>query len=76
MRFQLTGDWPCDGGANLIPVGTILDRDRWGSLPWPPPINAAALDQAAYDLLLQHYPYNRILTAGEGIIRHGDPKPK
>ncbi len=33
----------------------------------PPPVNAAAMDQEAYDELRKHYPANRILIAGENI---------
>jgi hypothetical protein len=77
MIFQLTGcGWPIEGGAKLVPVNTILDRASWQwngvDLPWPPPINAVALDQAAYDELLLHYPANRILTANPEIVRTGD----
>jgi hypothetical protein len=80
MRFMLGEPWPCSGGAMLIPAGTILDSDDWSwngvALTWPPPINAIALDQSAYDELLRHYPYNRIQARQDaGIDRHGDPKP-
>jgi hypothetical protein len=81
MRFGLSGPWPVQGGAMLIPAGTILDRDDWKfngvALTWPPPMNAVAMDQDAYDALLKHYEYFRILTRPDaGINRHGDPKPK
>lgn len=77
MIFQLTHHgWPIEGGAKLIPVGTLLDHADWQwngtPLPWPPPINAIALDQAAYDTLLQFHPYYLILTANDAIDRHGD----
>jgi hypothetical protein len=81
MRFQLANHgWPIAGGL-LIPEGTILDRDDWSwngaALTWPPPINAIALDQSAYDELLRHYPYFRIQSRPDaGINRHADPKPK
>jgi hypothetical protein len=35
----------------------------------PPPVNAAAMDQEAYDLLRLTYPANQILIAGENINR-------
>ncbi len=76
-RYQLTGHgWPIEGGAKLVPVGTILDTEDWTwngtTLPWPPPVNAMALDQESYDELARHYDYFRILTAGD-INRHADP---
>ena len=78
MRFQLTNHgWPIRGGAVLIPTGTVLDRADWKyagwDLPWPPPVNAIALDQEGYDEMLKHYERHRILTAGD-IERHADPK--
>ena len=76
MKFQLMGDWPCRGGAMLVPTGTVLDFDNWKwcgmPLPWPVPPNVIALDQAAYDELLSRYPYNQILSA-PGVDRTGDP---
>jgi len=75
-RYQLTGAWPIEGGAKLVPVGTILDTEDWtwngATLPWLPPVNAMALDQESYDELAGHYDYFRILTAGD-INRHADP---
>ena len=75
-RYQLTGAWPIEGGAKLVPVGTVLDTEEWTwngvALPWPPPVNALALDQEAYDALLRHYLYWQLLSAG-GVQRHGDP---
>jgi len=76
-RFQLCQHaWPIEGGAKLVPVGTMLDRDDWqwnGSpLPWPPPVNAMALDQEAYDALLRHYLYWQVVSV-DGVRRHGDP---
>jgi hypothetical protein len=82
MKFLLMGGWAV--GARLIPAGAILDHappnaDReegldyegvW--LPLPAPVNAQALDQAAYDHLLAHYPYH-VIASAPGIIRHGDP---
>ncbi len=82
MKFQLLAPgWPVKGGAVLVPAGTILDRADWQwlgiALPWPPPINAMALDQEAYDELLKHHwsDAHRLMTpAGGGINRHGDFK--
>src|SRR5262245_54371312 len=78
MRFQLTKDWPV--GQFAVPTGTQLTFDPDGywngvRLPLPAPVNAQALDQAAYDHLLANYPYYVILT-GPGVVRHGDPKAK
>jgi hypothetical protein len=72
MKFQLVNHgWPINGGAMLIPTGTMLDGLDWKwqgvALPMPPPVNAAAMDQEAYDELRKHDPANRILIAGENI---------
>ena len=61
MIFQLANHgWPIEGGGTLIPVGSLLDHADWqwngAPLPWPPPVNAVALDQSAYDTLLQFHP--------------------
>jgi hypothetical protein len=80
MKYQLVHHgWPIEGGAKLIPVGTVLDGDDWtwqgSTLPQPPPINCIALDQSAYDELLKHYPYypHLILSGPDVLRRHGDP---
>ena len=66
MRFQLVSNgWPVNGGATVIPVGSILDSKDWHwngtKLPWPPPLNALCLDnearnamRAAYNSHLHH----------------------
>jgi hypothetical protein len=79
MRFQLAQhDWPCS--AVTVPVGTMLDKEDWtyagAPLPWPPPVNALALDQEAYDFLLAIYPYYQVLSVPHSgdVVRHGDPK--
>jgi hypothetical protein len=58
MRFQITQHgWPV--GAHLIDVGTIIEGPGFRNpitglpLPTPLPINARALDQAAYDQLCE-----------------------
>ena len=82
MRYQLFGHgWPLQGGAILIPEGTIIDAngtDQWSRLAAGliPPINAQPLDQAAYDLMIRHHEYHRIMTRDPEINRHADPKPK
>ena len=59
MKFLLLGDWPCAGGALLVPAGTVIDGNdpKWNgtSLPTPMPLNAKALDQDAYDALCVWY---------------------
>ena len=62
MRFQLSGhSWPINGGAHLIPVGTILDAKNWTwrGISLPPldkiPLNAVALDQEGWDHLCNVY---------------------
>jgi hypothetical protein len=60
MIWQLNGPWPICGGRILVPASAILDRASWVfngiDLPYPPPIEAVALDQAAFDELLKFYP--------------------
>jgi hypothetical protein len=84
MRFLLMGNWPVrdfvvPAGAvlNYVPADPELGRSEgldWNGvmLPLPAPVNAQALDQAAYDHLLEHYPYY-IIHSADGVIRHGDP---
>jgi hypothetical protein len=77
--FQINGQgWPVNGGALLVPAGTLLDHADWQflgtPLPWPPP-NVIARDQEAYDELLNHYPAWTIITGNTSIVRHGDPQP-
>ncbi|MCA1513640.1 hypothetical protein [Bradyrhizobium sp. NBAIM01] len=74
MKFQLLGDFPCKGGAMVIPVGTMIEyapgeaAARVVASPWeaggqfngtpvpiPLPLNAKALDQAAYDQMVAWY---------------------
>jgi hypothetical protein len=69
MRVQLTGPWPINGGAMVIPVSTILDSTDWTyngiALPYPPPPNAAVLNQQSYDQMREFYPARMILIAGD-----------
>ena len=78
MRYQLTGDWPVQHHLAPIPAGTVIDTAsaEWAFLAGrPPPPNAMALDQEAYDELLRSYGHDRVLTPayGNDIRRHGDP---
>jgi hypothetical protein len=66
MKFQLIGAWATNVG--LVPAGTCLDDEHWCwhgmPLSWPPPINAACCDQAAYEMMVNYYPPQQILIAG------------
>jgi hypothetical protein len=57
MRFFLMEPWPV--GQFLIPAGTEIDGNapQWNgvALPLPMPMNAKALDQEAYDHLVESY---------------------
>jgi len=84
MKFLLMGDWPC--GALAVPAGAVLNyvpadheigrqeglnwEGNW--LPLPAPVTCQALDQSAYDHLLEHYPYH-VIASASGVVRHGDP---
>ena len=84
MRFQLLGAWPVRDF--VVPAGTRLEfvaadpaLDRPAGLDWngiwlplPAPVNAQALDQSAYDHLLEHYDYH-VIASADGVVRHGDP---
>jgi hypothetical protein len=74
-RIQLTGDWPVQGGAVLIPAGTFLSFSHWQwrgqELPWPPPVSCVALDQASHDELLKHYEPHRVSYQPQEIGKFG-----
>ena len=59
MKWQIGGGgWPVNGGATLIPAGTIVEGDpSWNgmTLPMPMPINAVPLDADAAQLMLGWY---------------------
>jgi hypothetical protein len=71
MRVQLTGPWPINGGAMVIPTSTILSNESgdWTyngiALPYPPPPNAAVLNQQSYDQMREFYSPQQILIAGD-----------
>ena len=72
MKFQLLGPWPGPGGA-FYEIGTLIDGEapEWRGVVMP--LNAKALDQAAYDALVAwHFPHNdqilRHLQHGPGVI--------
>ena len=72
MKFQLLGDWPCQGGALFVPAGTVIDGNdpKWlgAALPKPMPMNAKALDQDAYDALCLWYQHHlHLLQYAAGI---------
>ena len=75
-RYQLIGTgWPTNGGALVVPVGTILDSTKWTflgtPLPSALPLNAIPLDQDAFDEMLRQYPdqKERIITTDPNINR-------
>jgi hypothetical protein len=69
MKYQITDyDWSVQDHMVPIPVGTIIDTDEpdWAWLrDHPPPINAIAMDQEAYDVLRRRYPYWYISSTPE-----------
>jgi hypothetical protein len=75
MKFQLLGDWPATGNL-CVPAGTEIDGHdpKWCGvpLPLPMPLNAKAMDQEAYDALVDwYYPTNdqvlRLLHYAPGV---------
>jgi hypothetical protein len=69
------GGWALNGGASLVPAGTMVDTTKqewqWLKDVTPPP-DVQALDQEAYDLMAETYPYNVILS-GPDVTRWADP---
>jgi hypothetical protein len=66
MRYRLSRAWALDGGRQLAPSGTVIDSnsdDDWARLArtLTPPWDAQALDDEAYQLMLQSYPNHRHL---------------
>jgi hypothetical protein len=61
MRFMLMGDWPIQGGARLLPGGTLISDDGdpsaipLGEVPRPLPLNSISLDAAALAQMRQWY---------------------
>jgi hypothetical protein len=59
MKFQIGGQgWPVQGGARLIPAGTIVGDGGipTSELPMPMPIDAVALDDEAAAAMKAWYP--------------------
>jgi hypothetical protein len=74
MKYLIVDyEWPVEHHLAPIPVGTVIDTDQperaWLAFR-PPPINAMAMDQHAYDVLRIRYPYWHTLSAPE-IERSG-----
>jgi hypothetical protein len=72
MRWELTAPWPGPRGI-LIPAGTIIDGTdpQWNGepLPFPLPMEAKALDQAAADALARWHPHHlHLLHAAPGVV--------
>jgi hypothetical protein len=74
MRWAMTGDWPCNGGALIVPAGAVIEARTgivnnvivaegatWNGhlLPLPMPLNAQALDNEAARLMINWYPEHR-----------------
>jgi hypothetical protein len=69
MRYQIKGQWPVD--RTLLAAGTIVDtgQDEWKWLAnTPPPPDAMALDQSAYNFMAEKYP-NAGISSGPGVDR-------
>jgi hypothetical protein len=66
MRYRISRAWPLDHGRFLAPSGTVIDSnsdDEWSRYArrLTPPWDAQALDDEAYQLMLQSYPNHRHL---------------
>lgn len=78
MRFSMTSDWPVNGGALIVPVGTVLEANlanpdfqyNGTKLPETMPLTAMALDQDAYDAMCDWYPQHQWhrFHVGEGVV--------
>jgi hypothetical protein len=59
MMFMLMNAWPVNGGALCVPAGTVIDgtNPQWLGcrLPSVMPIDAKALDAAAWSALQSWY---------------------
>jgi hypothetical protein len=66
MIYQLASHgWPLNGGATLVPAGTIIDTSQveWSQLAdVTPPPNAVPLDQATYNWMRKFYEASAIMT--------------
>jgi hypothetical protein len=52
MRFMISGQgWPVQGGAWLVPAGTIIDSTTWTG-PTQMPMDCIALDAASAQQML------------------------
>jgi len=55
MRWMIGGQgWPIQGGALLLPPGTIIDGTTWTG-PLPMPIDVISLDSASFAQMQQWY---------------------
>jgi hypothetical protein len=78
LRFQICGQgWPVNGGAMLIPAGTIIDysiRDTYSEVCWAaqlvPPYDAQALDMTTYNFMQAAYPDHHHLMGPPPTGRH------
>jgi hypothetical protein len=69
MRYQIRGEWPV--GKTLLAAATVIDTGK-SEFAWlantPPPPDALALDQPAYNFMSEQYP-NGNIASGPGIDR-------
>jgi hypothetical protein len=74
-KIQLTGPWPVQGGAVVVPTGTFLSFKEWRfngmALPWPPPVTCQAQDQESYNELLKHYEPHRVANPPQQTPKFG-----
>ena len=68
MRFMISGQgWPVQGGARLLPAGTIVSDDGDPSaiptseLPMPMPMDCVAMDDEAAAQMRAWYPYHQYM---------------
>jgi hypothetical protein len=75
MIYQLVSHgWPLNGGATLLPAGTIIDTSQaeWSQLAdVTPPPNAVPWDQPTYDRMRKFYEASAILTPPYSNIVRG-----
>ena len=61
LRYLLTGDWPLNGGALVVPCGTIIDTSQDGDInqlaaSLTPPLNCQLLNDLTRQAMLAAYP--------------------
>ena len=70
-KYQLTTDWPLNGGRTLLVAGTQIDTNlsKWAFLPLSglPPRGASPLDQTTYDAMVAAYGYWAVVPGAASI---------